>query len=75
MSARDEAMFQVFRLVGALGAIPRVRRFRYGDLDQLITRNRFQIVDSQRMFQEISSYFVVGKKSERWRRAYGQLAC
>jgi 2-polyprenyl-3-methyl-5-hydroxy-6-metoxy-1,4-benzoquinol methylase len=63
MSFRNAASFQVFRLLGALGAIPRVRRFRSGDIDELITSSRLRIVDSDRMFHEMPSYFVVARKS------------
>lgn len=68
---RDKMSFLVglqIRLVQILckiGIIPiPIRRIKSSDLDELITNSNFQNIDTEKIFKEASSYFMVAKKKD-----------
>ncbi len=46
-----------------IGIIPvPIRRIKSSDIDELMTNGHFQIIDTEKIFQGASSYFLVAKK-------------
>lgn len=66
MSFLVNAQIQLVRFLCKVGIIPiPIRRLESSELDKLIEESNFQTVDSEEIFKEASSYFVVSKKARK----------
>jgi len=62
MSPWHRFKFSPFLLLSKIGIIPNLKRFTFSELDDLITNENFQIIETEKLFQGMSSYFIVAKK-------------
>jgi ubiquinone biosynthesis O-methyltransferase len=54
------------RILSKLGIIPiTIRRYRSSDLDNLMEKGDFQIVETEEVYKGASSYFVVARKAHQ----------
>lgn len=52
------------RLLSKIGVIPiTIRQYRSSDLDSLLKENDFQIIETEEIYKDASSYFIVAKKA------------
>ncbi|CAM2066678.1 Class I SAM-dependent methyltransferase [Sulfidibacter corallicola] len=55
---------QFVRVLCAMGLIPiPIRRLKSPELDHLITSESFQIIETEKIYKEASSYFIASKKT------------
>ncbi|MEH6533538.1 MAG: methyltransferase domain-containing protein [Photobacterium frigidiphilum] len=55
------------RILSKLGIIPiTIRQYRSSDLDSLLKKVDFQIVEAEEVYKGASSYFVVARKAHRY---------
>jgi 2-polyprenyl-3-methyl-5-hydroxy-6-metoxy-1,4-benzoquinol methylase len=57
--------FFPFRLLIKTGLFPNVKRFKFSELEDVIANGNLQIVETEKLFHEMSFYFIVAKKIER----------
>ena len=63
MSFLVNVQIQFVRLLCEIGIIPiPIRRLKSSELDDLLGNGNFQTVNSEKIYKEASSYFMVGKK-------------
>lgn len=56
---------QIFlmRILSKIGLIPiSIRRYRSSDVDNLIIKEKFEVIESEEIYKDASSYFIVAKK-------------
>ncbi len=59
----NNLQFFPYLLLSTLGLIPlKVKRFKFTELEDLISEGNFQILDTEIIFQRMSSYFIAAKK-------------
>ncbi|HCH31666.1 MAG TPA: class I SAM-dependent methyltransferase [Oceanospirillaceae bacterium] len=64
MSFLVNLQIQLVRLLCKFGVIPiPIRRIKSSDIDDLLAKGEFEIIDSEEIFKGASSYFVAAKKS------------
>lgn len=57
---------QLVRVLGKIGVIPiALRRLKSAEVEALIANAGFQLIETEKIFQGASSYFVVAKKSKK----------
>lgn len=57
------AQIQIVRVLCKLGIIPiPIRRLQSSDLDELLVEGNFQTIETEQIYRDASSYFVVAKK-------------
>lgn len=65
MSCLVGMQIRLVQVLCKIGIIPiPIRRLKSHDLDKLIAKGNFQIVNSEKIYKDASSYFVVAKKKE-----------
>lgn len=63
MSFSVAAQIQLVRVLCALGIIPiPIRRLKRPEIDELLVNGNFRAVESEDIYKDASSYFVVAKK-------------
>ena len=63
MTFSNEFQLYFTLLMSQLGVIPvTLHRFRFSELSDLIVNGNFRIVESEKLFYQMSSYFIVVKK-------------
>lgn len=66
MSFLVNLQIQLVRVLCKLGLIPiPIRRITSSDVDDLLEVGRFQVVESEEIYKDASSYFVVAKKLQK----------
>jgi 2-polyprenyl-3-methyl-5-hydroxy-6-metoxy-1,4-benzoquinol methylase len=59
----NNLQFIPYLLLSTLGLIPlKVKRFKFTELEDLISEGNFQILDTEIIFQRMSSFFIAAKK-------------
>jgi hypothetical protein len=54
--------FFPFLLLGKTGLVPSVKRFKFSELEDLVANGNFQLVETEKLFHEMSFYFIAAKK-------------
>lgn len=55
-----------YLLLSKTGMIPvSLNRFKFSELEDLITNGNFQIIEAEKFFYKMSSYFIVAKKANK----------
>lgn len=63
MSFGTRFQFSIFHIFSKTGLIPfHVKKFKFSELKSCIIDGSFQLIDSEILFQNLSSYFIVAKK-------------
>ena len=63
MSLVSNLQLPFFRLLIKLGLLPNVlRRYKFSELENLITNANLQVIESENLYNWMSNYFVVAKK-------------
>ena len=66
MSLSVNVQIQLVRVLGKIGVIPiAIRRLKSSEVENLITNANFQIIETEKIFQGATSYFVVAKKPNK----------
>ena len=66
MSLSVNLQIQLVRVLGKIGVIPiAIRRLKSSEVENLITNANFQIIETEKIFQGATSYFVVAKKPNK----------
>lgn len=62
MSFSMKLQFSFFILLMKSGLFPSVIRFKFSELDDLITVKNFKIIETEKSYDRLSGYFIVAKK-------------
>ena len=66
MSFLVNLQFNFFFLLSKIGIIPiSIKRYRSSELDDLIVHGNFQIIETEKLYKGLSSYFIAAKKTYR----------
>jgi len=49
-------------LLGKTGLVPSIKRFKFSELEDLVATGKLQIVESEKLFHQLSFYFIAAKK-------------
>jgi SAM-dependent methyltransferase len=64
MAAKTRLQFFFFQALMKVGLFPRVIRFQFPDLEDIIADGGFQIIETEKMYHEMSSFYIVARKPE-----------
>jgi 2-polyprenyl-3-methyl-5-hydroxy-6-metoxy-1,4-benzoquinol methylase len=56
--------FFPFRLLGKTRLLPSIKRFKFSELEDLIGNGSLQIIETEKLFHDMSFYFIAAKKIE-----------
>jgi ubiquinone/menaquinone biosynthesis C-methylase UbiE len=62
MAVKTRLQFFFFQALMRVGLFPRVIRFQFQELDDLMTGGGFQIIETEKMYHEMSSYYIAARK-------------
>jgi ubiquinone/menaquinone biosynthesis C-methylase UbiE len=63
MALSNKFQLYFYLLLIKIGLLPNIlSRFRFSELEDLITTGDFQVIETEKLFQKMSCYFIVEKK-------------
>lgn len=62
MNFSNRSKFSIACLMMCLGLFPQIKKFTGSEIEELITEENMQIIDSEKLFQGLTCYFTVAKK-------------
>ena len=63
MDLPNKMQMYFYTILARIGMLPiNLNRFKFSDLDNLLSNENFKIIKTDRLFYQMSSYFIVARK-------------